>query len=210
MTGMVREVDPTRAWSGRIQFFQTSVIAGIDSARLNLRHGIVYRPPESRWIMMNRMDFIVDRQSGGASLDIDSWRLINNFIANYHPFKELEISVHYGAKYVCEKIDDHNFSGYTHLIGIEGRYDINKTWDVGAHGSFLHSWNAGQFDYSGGMSVGYSMAQNAWMSLGYNIVGFEDKDFSQINYTAQGPFVRLRFKFDQESVRDAAKWLDAK
>lgn len=209
MTGIVKEVDPTWAWSCRIQFFQTSVIAGIDSARLNLRHGIVYRPPESRWITMNRLDFIVDRQSGGGTLDIDSWRFIDNFIANYHPFKELEISLHYGAKYVREKIDDNDFSGYTHLIGVEGRYDIDKFWDVGVHGSVMHSWDTGQFDYSGGMSVGYNMAQNAWMSLGYNVVGFEDRDFSQASYTAQGPFVRFRFKFDQESVRDAAKWLDA-
>jgi hypothetical protein len=34
-----------------------------------------------------------------------------------------------------------------------------------------------------------------------------DKDFSQAEFTARGPFVRFRFKFDQNSIRDAAKWL---
>jgi len=46
------------------------------------------------------------------------------------------------------------------------------------------------------------------VNLGYNLVGFDDKDFSQANYTAQGPFVRFRFKFDQQSVFDAAKWIN--
>ncbi|MCX5848918.1 MAG: hypothetical protein NTW65_05670, partial [Deltaproteobacteria bacterium] len=208
MSGVVKEVNSNWAWSGRVQFFQTSVISGIDTARLNLRYGLVYRPPETKVIALNRLDFIVDRQSGGTSAEYDSWRLVNNFVANYRPFKELQISLHYGAKYVQEKIEGSDYSGYTDLLGIEGRYDVSKDWDVGLHGSILHSWDSGQLDYSGGMSVGYNVAQNAWMSLGYNLTGFEDKDFSQTNYTAQGPFVRFRLKFDQESVRDAAKWVN--
>jgi hypothetical protein len=50
--------------------------------------------------------------------------------------------------------------------------------------------------------------QNAWVSLGYNIVGFTDKDFSVSDYTAQGPFVHFRFKFDQNSVLEAANWIN--
>jgi len=49
---------------------------------------------------------------------------------------------------------------------------------------------------------------NAWISVGYNLVGFEDKDFSSAAYTAQGPYVRFRMKFDQQTVRDAALWLN--
>jgi len=115
--------------------------------------------------------------------------------------------LHYGAKYVQEKINETDYSGYTDLIGAEGRYDINKDWDVGLQGSILHSWDSGQLDYSGGVSVGYNIMQNIWISLGYNFTGFNDKDFSQADFTAQGPFVRFRVKFDQNSVQDAAKWI---
>jgi hypothetical protein len=31
--------------------------------------------------------------------------------------------------------------------------------------------------------------------------GFEDADFSQGDFTAQGPFVKFRLKFDQESLK---------
>jgi len=80
--------------------------------------------------------------------------------------------------------------------------------DVGLHGSLLHSWNSGQFDYSVGASIGYAVMENTWVSLGYNLVGFEDEDFSAAQYTAQGVFLRFRVKFDQQSVKEAVEWLN--
>jgi hypothetical protein len=55
--------------------------------------------------------------------------------------------------------------------------------------------------------VGYNAFENAWISMGYNFTGFEDRDFSPADFTAEGPFVQFRMKFDQESMRDALKWL---
>ena len=75
-------------------------------------------------------------------------------------------------------------------------------------GSLLHSWHGGQFEYSCGPSVGYNIFENAWISAGYNLLGFADKDFSSADYTAQGPYVRMRMKFDQQTVKDAASWLN--
>lgn len=176
--------------------------------KVDLRYGLVFRPPQTKWIALDRLDFIVDNESGGASEQIDSWRFVNNFITNYRPSKDMQISLHYGAKYNQETIDGSDYSGYTDVLGVEARYDITKDWDIGLQSSMLHSWSLGQLDYCEGISIGYNVVQNAWISLGYNLTGFEDKDFSQAEYTAQGPFVRFRFKFDQDSVRDAAKWLN--
>jgi outer membrane protein OmpA-like peptidoglycan-associated protein len=207
MSGLVKEVNSNWALSARLQYFQTSAVSGMSTVKADLRQGLVYRPPQTKFIALNRLDFIIDNQSGSGT-SFDSWRLVNNFITNYRPRKDMQLSLHYGAKYVQEKINETDYSGYTDLIGAEGRYDINKDWDVGLQGSILHSWDSGQLDYSGGVSVGYNMMQNIWISLGYNFTGFNDKDFSQADYTAQGPFVRFRLKFDQNSVQDAAKWIN--
>ena len=207
MSGIVKEIDSSWAWSGRAQVFQTSASAGFDTTTIDLRYGIVYRPLQTQWIMLDRLDFIIDEQSGGTGFNSKSWRLINNVITSYRPRKDLQLSLHYGAKYVQETIDGSDYSGFTDLVGVEGRYDITKDWDIGLQSSILHSWNSGQLDYCEGISIGYNVMQNAWISLGYNLTGFQDKDFSQAEFTAQGPFVRFRFKFDQNSVHDAAKWL---
>jgi hypothetical protein len=208
MSGLVNEVDSSWAWSGRVQLFQTSASGGIDTTRANLRYGLVFRPPQTRWIVLNRLDYQFDKQSGGGSADLTTWRLINNLIANYRPRKDLQVSLQYGAKYVRDSIGGSDYSGFTDHIGFESRYDITKKWDVGMRGSLLHSWHGGQYEYSCGPSTGYNLFDNAWVSVGYNLTGFEDKDFSSAAYTAQGPYVRFRTKFDQQTVKDAASWLN--
>ena len=208
MSGVVKEIDSSWAWSGRAQVYQTSATAGLNTTKVDLRYGLVFRPPQTQWIVLDRLDFIIDDQSGGTSGHLDSWRLVNNFITNYRPRKDMQLSLHYGAKYVQETIEGSDYSGYTDLLGVEARYDITKDWDIGLQSSILHSWSSGQLDYCEGISIGYNVMQNAWISLGYNLTGFEDKDFSQADFTTQGPFVRFRFKFDQDSVHDAAKWLN--
>jgi uncharacterized repeat protein (TIGR01451 family) len=207
MSGLVKEIDSSWAWSSRAQIYQTSAVTGLNTTKVDLRYGLVYRPPQTQWIVLDRLDFLIDEQSGGAVISSNSWRLVNNFITNYRPRKDLQLSLHYGAKYVLETIDGSDYSGYTDIVGLEGRYDISKDWDIGLQGSILHSWSSGQLDYCEGVSIGYNVMQNAWISLGYNLTGFKDKDFSQADFTARGPFIRFRLKFDQNSVRDAAKWL---
>ena len=53
-----------------------------------------------------------------------------------------------------------------------------------------------------GFDVGFVVAQNMRMHVGYNLSGFEDEDFRSARYTAQGPFVRFSLKLDQASLRD--------
>ncbi len=208
MSGLVSEIDSSLAWSGRAQLFQTNASGGIDTTRANLRYGLVFRPPQTRWIVLNRLDYQYDKQSGGTTAAFTSWRLVNNLIANYRPRKELQVSLQYGAKYVHDTIGERGYSGFTDHIGLETRYDITRKWDIGLRGSLLHSWYAGQLAYSCGPSTGYNLFENAWISLGYNVWGFEDKDFSSAAYTDQGPYVRFRMKFDQQSVKDAASWIN--
>ena len=208
MSGIVNEVSGSWAWSGRAQIFQTFAATGIDTTQTNLRYGMVFRPPRTNWILLNRLDYYHDKLSGGGVSDANSWRLVNNLNANYRPRKDLQISLQYGAKYVQDTIIGSSFSGFTDHTGIETRYDITKKWDAALRGSVLHSWNGGQFDYSFGPSTGYNVAENVWISVGYNLCGFADKDFASAAYTAQGPYVRFRMKFDQQSVKDAAKWLN--
>jgi hypothetical protein len=114
----------------------------------------------------------------------------------------LQTALQYGAKYVLDTFDDASYTGYTDLVGAQVRYDLNRRWDVGLHASVLHSWHAGQVDYRTGVSVGHALAKNMWISAGYNFTGFYDEDFSAADFTAAGPFVKFRLKFDQQSVRE--------
>lgn len=208
LSGVVKEQGNGWAWSARGQYLQSSASSGLDTVRANIRMGLVYRPPRTRWIHLDRFDIIHENQNGGAQPDLTSWRLVNNYTANYKPNKQLQVSLKYGAKFVMDTISSKRYDAFTDHIGSEVRYDLTKKWDAGLRGSVLHSWNGGQLNYSGGPSTGYNMVENVWVSFGYNVCGFIDKDFSAADYTAQGPYIRFRMKFDQNTVKDAAKWLN--
>ncbi len=185
--------------------FRTDYANGDMKQKGDLRFSVASRPKQSKWILLDRLDLIYDEdQTSGSKLD--SRKIVNNLNANYKLTHKMQIALQYGGKYVKDNIDGDSYRGYTDLMGFEGRYDITKKVDLGLRGSMLHSWNSDKMDYGSGVSAGYNFAENIWVSLGYNFVGFRDKDFSAANYTAQGPYIRFRLKFDQQSARDLVRW----
>jgi hypothetical protein len=184
-----------------------SAPGGASSTSVSLRAGIVHRPAQTRWIVLDRLDWVLERRSGAAPA-VDSMRWVNNFLASWQPRRDWQASLGYGVKVVRERLSGGEAVTFTDLVGLEGRHDLSSRWDVGLRWSALHTWNGGEVAYSGGPSLGCSPAPNVWLSLGYNLVGFTDRDFSPAGYTAAGPYLRLRMKFDQQSVRQAAAWIN--
>jgi hypothetical protein len=48
-----------------------------------------------------------------------------------------------------------------------------------------------------GVESGFMVARDLWFVGGYNVTGFSDQRFPDGERRAQGPFVTLRFKFDE-------------
>ncbi|MBS2021761.1 MAG: hypothetical protein JST92_05085, partial [Deltaproteobacteria bacterium] len=207
LSGLVAELGNGWALSGRGQGLGSWFADGSHATVVGLRFGLVFRPPRTRWILLNRLDWIVERRFGTVS-DLDSARVMDNFQGNWRPMKDLQLSLGYGIKYARERIEGVLQKGFTDQISVEGRYDLLTWLDLGLRASVLHGWSDTTVSYSVGPSVGVSPATNLWFSLGFNVFGYNDRDFSASNNTAFGPYLRLRLKFDQESVREAAAWLN--
>jgi outer membrane protein OmpA-like peptidoglycan-associated protein len=173
----------------------------------DLRFGLAWRPKDGAEIILNRLDLITERDFG-ATLKTDSWRIINRLKGHWRLSQNLNLALQYGSKYVKETINSTQLSGYTDSPGGELRYDLNSKWDIGLHAAALHQWEAKQMQYRSGLSVGHSPATNFWISLGYNFSGFYDENLSGSDHTAQGAFLKFRFKFDQNSVKDTLNWLN--
>ncbi len=189
-----------------MSLFMTRRSTGTETTDGSLRFGFAHRPRNARWIILDKLELRYEDETGTSS-PYRSRRIINNLNANFRPDSKIQLSLQYGAKYVLDTINGDDYSGYTDLIGIEGRYDITKRFDAGIYGGLLHSWETSRFDYRTGLSLGYDLAKNMWISLGYNLAGFTDRDFSAADFTAKGPFVQFRMKFDQGSVKEAARLL---
>jgi hypothetical protein len=75
--------------------------------------------------------------------------------------------------------------------------DVGRSWNVGLDSSALLSDHFGNIQYAYGFEVGHILRKNMWLSAGYNVTGFYDRDLTGDEATRRGPFVRMRFKFDE-------------
>jgi hypothetical protein len=178
-------------------------LTGATSTTADLRLGLAWRPTNPAWIIYDRVDVVYSDAFEPATGALRTWKLINNLNANWQPVERWQTSFQYGAKWTRAELGD-AYEGYTDLLGVESRFDLTPHWDVGAQVGALHDWDSGALQYTWGLSVGRDLFTNVWVSFGYNFDGFYDPDFTAARYTARGPYLKFRVKFDQDSVRDAA------
>ncbi|KQS48515.1 hypothetical protein ASG20_13665 [Sphingomonas sp. Leaf198] len=199
---------------------RTGAVATYATADLAL----ALRPLDSRWSVLERLELRHESADAGFSdsnaLGVPAYgagdqvtsRIINNLAVNYRTGPEglghgTEATVYYGAKYVAGRFADDTYDGYIDVTGFELRQDIGTRFDIGVSGSVQHAWSRGAWSWSGGPSVGVSPARNTWISAGYNISGYRDRDFEDDRYTRQGPYVTMRLKFDQATIGGATRAL---
>jgi hypothetical protein len=92
-----------------------------------------------------------------------------------------------------------------HLLGAEYRRNLSETFDIGLHGAGMYAARTGRMSHSAGLSMGLTPFENGWLSLGYNVTGFHDPDFSALGHTDEGAFIQFRMKFDADSLRGMFK-----
>ncbi len=231
-TGFLRQAEDGVAVSAMARAFQVDNADGSRGLLANASVAVAWRPLGSRWSLLDRLEFRMDevRHGNGDALvgqdtlavtgDARSRRLVNNLVANYAPdpwtpadrrgnlfdvSQRSQLSLYYGSKYVFDTYGGEDQAGYTDIFGVEWRHDLSPKFDVGLRASVRHSWETHALSYAFGPSVGFSPFANTWFSLGYNIAGFTDRDFESTHYTARGPYLVMRFKFDQQTFGGGAQ-----
>ncbi|HEY4370851.1 MAG TPA: hypothetical protein VGN52_02855 [Burkholderiales bacterium] len=118
--------------------------------------------------------------------------------ADYHPSRPLWINGRAAAKWVGERFEGDISSSYTAmLLGARVVYDLTEKWDVGAQANIMYSPQGHSKQTAVGVEAGYLLRQNLWVTVGYNITGFSDRELDGAGYTNRGAYIRLRFKFDE-------------
>jgi hypothetical protein len=195
--GVQRNLEQGRSVAAGYTMRQDDGTAG-NTRNNDLRLSYAHRPNDSQWVWFDRADYITQStQSSGYS--VKGEKLVNNLNTNYMPNRRTQIAIQYGSKYVMETIDSTDYKGYTDLIGAEIRHDLTQKIDIGTFGSVMRSTHSGVRSYAFGASVGYKVVDNMWVSMGYNVRGMDDRDFSDASYRAKGAYITLRMKIDQDS-----------
>ncbi|NQY97124.1 MAG: DUF11 domain-containing protein [Henriciella sp.] len=199
--GGAREITKTLSFSVAARQQKESLEDQANRKQTDIRVGAAWRPRGEGVVVLNRFDYGHRREDGIQ----DRSKLVNNLALNAMVTKRTQLSVYHGVKHVETEFNGARASGFTHLIGGEVRHDITKKFDLG----FQATWTSGEASqteaWSYGPSVGFSPEKNVWISVGWNASGFDDDDFEAAKYKQEGPYIKLRAKFDQNTIKNIAR-----
>lgn len=170
-----------------------------DQLDTELRYSLVVRPLGSDVFWFNRTELKHLSLDGLAATTSKTNKLVEHLAINWVPNDDWQVATHLGYKLTRTDMGADLFTTDTFLLGNETRYDLTPRWDIGAHYHIITTPDVGITQDSYGLSVGVDLAKNLWLSVGYNARGYVDDDFDANGYTAKGPFLKLRFKFDQDT-----------
>ncbi|HEY0086628.1 MAG TPA: hypothetical protein VGB65_12060, partial [Allosphingosinicella sp.] len=217
----LRQIGDGQAAGGSFNWFTAKADNGAETRTANLQLSWAHRPANSRWTFLEKLELREDRVTGavagvagpiGQPLSVTgnarSRRMVNALSINYSPnggmgewLDRSELSLFWGARYVADRFGADDIDGLSNVVGADMRFDLSDTLDIGFAGTVRHGLGARAVAYSGGPSIGFSPVENGWMTLGWNVQGFDDRDFAEARYTRAGPYLTMRFKFDQLSLQ---------
>ncbi|MEM9937583.1 MAG: hypothetical protein AAF768_01935 [Pseudomonadota bacterium] len=195
--GGAREVTKELSFSGAARFQNEMLKDASDRESMDIRVAAAWRPRGDGLVILNRLDV------GHDEIEDESKRTkaVNNFTLNAMLSERTQLAVYNGLKYVEQDFEGAKASGYTVLAGSELRHDITERIDLGIHALWTSGEASKTSEWAIGPSLGFSPEDNIWISAGWNFVGFEDEDFEAASYSRNGPFLKVRAKFDQNTLK---------
>ena len=191
---------------------------GIFDASLAFAH----RPDASEIAMLGKLEYrsdIVTNAVAGEvgpagrtalliSGDGKSQRLLASLSTNWSPrgfedngdqYRRDEFGVFVGARYNFDRFEGFDLSGTSVLAGGEARIGIGEKFEIGAIGTVRANLDDNVTSYSYGPQIGFTPAKGMLLTVGYNVEGFHDEDFSAARNTDDGFYASVRIKFDADT-----------
>ncbi|MFM7627480.1 MAG: hypothetical protein ACKO7G_13670, partial [Gammaproteobacteria bacterium] len=197
---IARKLDRDWTLLARNYLLQTKYDRGGDVFQDRAQLGLAYRDTDTNRInALAKVEYKVEEDSSNALLgDLSSRAWIASAHADWHPSRPWWVTGRVAGKWQKDRFENGVRDSFrAQLISGRAVYDLTEDWDVGVLA-------AGQFGQRGalqkafGVEVGRLLRQNLWLSVGANFTGFEgDRDLTGYEYTRQGFYIRLRFKFDE-------------
>jgi uncharacterized repeat protein (TIGR01451 family) len=199
--GIAIKANPQTTLLGRT-LYSEQVSLGSTSGTLQLgkvQLGLAFRPVNTDvWNVLSRIEY-KHNQNGtlGPGLNLNETAHVFSTHLNLQPNARWLVTGRYGVKWVADHANDLDTHATTQLLGVRSIWDLTERWDFGLQYHIEFGSNTASRRQSMGAELGYLVMKNLWLSAGYNITGFKDVDLTGQDYTQRGPYLRLRFKFDE-------------
>ncbi|MXO90004.1 TonB-dependent receptor [Pontixanthobacter aquaemixtae] len=187
-----------------------------------------HRPDASEIAMLGKLEFRSDSVTGAiagetgpagrtaltVTGDAQSRRLIGSLSTNWSPrgyeeldeiegieyqYRRSELGLFVGARYNFDRYEGFDLSGFTALAGVDARIGIGERFEIGAAGTVRANLTDNTTSFAFGPNIGFVPADGMLLTIGYNIEGFRDEDFSASRNTDKGIYASARIKFDADT-----------
>ena len=178
--------------------------------------GVSYRPVNfDRLNLLGKYTYLEDNSPSGQSDFSDIEKEKSHTLAGeavYDLTDKWQLVEKLAYKMGEEKVSGFNFTKtQTWLMVHRLNYNFARDWQVGAEYRRLTQKQAKDYKQGVLVEVARKVGEFIQVGLGYNFTNFND-DLTHLDYTSQGPFVRLTAKFydrtPEEIERAKAKWLE--
>jgi hypothetical protein len=200
-TGLLaRKID--RDWTGlaRLHSLRTDYRSRGDVVQNRSQLGVAWRDTDTnRGNALAKVEFKHERDASQASVGTLRTRgVVAALAGEWHPSRPWWLQTRVAAKWQADRLEggvDSRFNA--RWLSAQLQHDLGKRWDVGV-GMSAQFGQHGARQTAAGAELGYLVAENLWLSAGYNVTGFRaDAELSGYAYTQRGAYLRLRFKFDE-------------
>ena len=218
--GVIRQTGEGRSVGSNLVWTRSTAPGGASSEVFDVGITLAHRPDRSDFALLSRIEYRSDAVTGAiagetgpvgrtaltVTGDAVSRRLVGSVSANWSPRASAgasqlsEIGLFLGTRYSFDQIEGLDVSGFTALAGLDLRIGLSPSVDIGGSANIRANVTDGSYSYAIGPQASFVVTEGALLSLGYNIAGFRDPDFSLDRPLDQGVFAAIRFKFDADML----------
>ncbi len=161
--------------------------------------GLAYRETDrNRWNGLTMVEKKVERDDALSAITNQRDVSILSTHVNYQPSRTWVLTGRYASKWVSEAVTGVTGNSFAQLLSARASWDFTERWDASVVSSLLADRASGSRRRGLGLELGYLMQDNLWLSFGFNVFGYRDRDLATAEPTDRGLFLRLRFKFDED------------
>ncbi|MCX7283472.1 MAG: hypothetical protein NTX28_05400 [Novosphingobium sp.] len=181
---------------------------------------LAHRPADSAFAMLSKLELRSDDIRGGAAsasdpladsrtallggTDARSTRMMASTSLNWSPRSETaqrsELGLFAAVRHTFDAYEGFDLAGTSLIGGVDARIGIGKSVEIGSIATVRHNLSDSTTSFAIGPQIGVSLVKDTMITIGYNITGYRDPDFTSARQTAKGVFVAMRMKFDSNSL----------
>ncbi|MCB2067355.1 MAG: DUF11 domain-containing protein [Erythrobacter sp.] len=227
--GLIRELGDGRMLGSGITWTRANGETGVQTEVLDAAIAWAHRPAESEFAFLSKLEYRSDEvrnavageagAAGRTTLMVDgdarSSRMIASISTNWSPrefdergrsddglvdglARRSEVGAFVGFRHNFDRFEGFDLASNTVLAGAEARVGIGERIEVGGNVTVRAELD-GSASYSIGPTIGFVPTEGVLLTIGYNLTGFSDPDFSSTRNTSDGIYAAVRMKFDADT-----------